>query len=82
MQDDEAVRVGAVQTGADRIRLALMLEGDAIGTGKHTVELRRTGTGPVYANMYFTYFSLEEYIKKAGLEVDFRSKTSAEEIES
>ena len=47
----------------------LVLEGDAIGTGTHAVELRRTGTGPVYANMYFTYFSLEEYIRKAGLEV-------------
>ena len=46
-----------------------VLEGDAVPTGKHTVELRKTGSGPVYANMYLTYFSLEEYIKKAGLEV-------------
>lgn len=46
-----------------------VLTGEAVTTGKHTIELRKKGTGPVYANAYFTYFSLEDFIEKAGLEV-------------
>jgi len=46
-----------------------VLEGDAIASGKHTVELRKTGTGPLYFNAYLSYFSLEDFITSAGLEV-------------
>jgi alpha-2-macroglobulin len=46
-----------------------VLEGDAIATGRHTVELKRKGTGPLYYNGYQTTFTLEDFIKKAGLEV-------------
>ena len=47
----------------------LILEGTALNAGEHTVELRRTGTGPVYFNAYLTNFTLEDPITKAGLEI-------------
>ncbi len=47
----------------------LVLEGDAIGSGEQTVEVRRKGQGPVYVNAYMSYFTLEDYIPKAGLEI-------------
>jgi len=46
-----------------------VLFGDAVESGGHKVELRRKGTGPVYFNAYVTNFTLEDFIKKAGLEV-------------
>ncbi|HEY3964749.1 MAG TPA: MG2 domain-containing protein [Planctomycetaceae bacterium] len=51
-----------------------VLFGDAVETGKHTVELRRQGTGPVYFNAYLTNFTLEDFITKAGLEVKVNRK--------
>jgi len=45
------------------------LEGDAITTGRHTLELKKQGTGPLYFNVYQTNFTLEDFITKAGLEV-------------
>ncbi len=47
----------------------LVLTGDAIESGKHTVEIRKTGTGPLYLNAYLTNFTLEDHITRAGLEV-------------
>ena len=47
----------------------LLLEGDAIESGKHKVELRKQGTGPLYFNAYLTNFTLEDHITRAGLEV-------------
>jgi hypothetical protein len=52
----------------------LVLSGDAIESGKHTVEVRRKGTGPVYFNAYLTNFTLEDYITKAGLEIKVNRK--------
>ena len=46
-----------------------VLEGEAVGDGQHTVELRRRGKGPLYFNAYLTNFTLEDPIAKAGLEV-------------
>ncbi|HBC88810.1 MAG TPA: alpha-2-macroglobulin [Lentisphaeria bacterium] len=46
-----------------------LLEGKNLSTGKHKIEIRKTGRGPIYTNMYFSYFSLEDYIRKAGLEI-------------
>jgi len=46
-----------------------VVAGDVLGTGKHTVELRKRGSGPLYANVYLTVFSKEDFLKKAGLEV-------------
>lgn len=52
----------------------LRLSGDAVETGEHTVELRRKGKGPVYFNAYLTYFSLEDFITRAGLEIKVERK--------
>jgi uncharacterized protein YfaS (alpha-2-macroglobulin family) len=51
-----------------------VLVGDAVDTGKHTVELRRRGSGPVYFNAYLTNFTLEDFITRAGLEVKVNRK--------
>lgn len=47
----------------------LVLEGAAVTTGKHLIEVRRTGRGPVYFNTYLTTFTLEDPITRAGLEI-------------
>lgn len=46
-----------------------VLKGEAVSSGKHTVEIRRKGKGPVYFNAYLTYFTLEDFIKRTGLEI-------------
>ena len=46
-----------------------LLTGEDVADGEHVVELRRRGKGPVYFNAYLTNFTLEDYIKRAGLEV-------------
>ncbi len=51
-----------------------ILEGDAVTTGEHTFEFRKQGTGPLYFNVYQTNFTLEDFIKKAGLEVKVERK--------
>jgi uncharacterized protein YfaS (alpha-2-macroglobulin family) len=51
-----------------------VLFGDDVETGKHTIELRKQGTGPVYFNAYLTNFTLEDFITKAGLEVKVNRK--------
>jgi uncharacterized protein YfaS (alpha-2-macroglobulin family) len=52
----------------------MVLMGDAVESGKHTLELRRKGKGPVYFNAYLTNFTLEDFITKAGLEVKVNRK--------
>src|SRR5207237_5604409 len=52
----------------------LILTGDKVTTGKHTLEIRRKGSGPVYYNAYITFFTLEDHITKAGLEVRVNRK--------
>lgn len=47
----------------------LLLEGRAVESGEHKVEIRRKGKGPVYFNAYLTNFTLEDFIAKAGLEI-------------
>ena len=47
----------------------LLMEGPAVTAGKHEITIRRTGTGPVYANVYSTNFTLEDRITRAGIEV-------------
>jgi uncharacterized protein YfaS (alpha-2-macroglobulin family) len=47
----------------------LLLTGKDVPSGEHTIEVRRQGKGPVYFNAYLTNFTLEDYIRKAGLEV-------------
>ncbi len=47
----------------------VLLEGDAVKTGEHQIEIWRTGKGPVYFNAYLTNFTKEDAITAAGLEV-------------
>jgi len=68
---DGAVKKTARITGDDLFTFdnTFVVEGAALGAGKHTLEIRRSGTGPLYANAALSYFTLEEFITKAGLEV-------------
>ncbi len=52
----------------------LVLNGEDLATGKHTCTIRKHGTGPLYYNAYLSYFSLEDYITKAGLEIKVQRK--------
>jgi uncharacterized protein YfaS (alpha-2-macroglobulin family) len=52
----------------------LVLTGGAVPSGKHTLEVRKKGTGPVYFNAYLTNFTLEDFITRAGLEVKVQRK--------
>ncbi|MCA9041614.1 MAG: alpha-2-macroglobulin, partial [Planctomycetaceae bacterium] len=45
------------------------LEGVNLKTGKHTLELRKTGSGPLYYNAYVKTFSKEDFIEAAGFEI-------------
>jgi uncharacterized protein YfaS (alpha-2-macroglobulin family) len=53
---------------------SLVIEGADLTTGEHTVELRKLGASPLYANAYLTIFSQEDMIPAAGLEVKARRK--------
>jgi uncharacterized protein YfaS (alpha-2-macroglobulin family) len=52
----------------------LLLTGKEVETGKHVVEVKRKGTGPVYFNAYQTNFTLEDFITRAGLEIKVNRK--------
>ena len=47
----------------------LLLTGDALSAGRHTVEIRKQGSAPIYFNGYLTNFTLENDIRAAGLEL-------------
>ncbi len=47
----------------------LVVEGKALSPGKHTLEFVKKGKGPLYFNAYLTYFTLEDPITAAGLEI-------------
>jgi uncharacterized protein YfaS (alpha-2-macroglobulin family) len=46
-----------------------VLAGDALEAGRHTIELRKRGSGPLYWNGYLTNFTLEDDIPAAGLDL-------------
>jgi hypothetical protein len=52
----------------------LVLLGEKVTTGKHTVELKKEGKGPLYFNAYLTNFTLEDHITRAGLEIKVNRK--------
>ena len=52
----------------------VVLEGDDLKDGDHTLTLRRRGTGPVYFNAYLENFTLEDPIRAAGLEIKVQRK--------
>jgi uncharacterized protein YfaS (alpha-2-macroglobulin family) len=47
----------------------IVVSGAELADGDHVVELRRSGEGSLYANAYLEVFSLEDFLRKAGLEV-------------
>jgi uncharacterized protein YfaS (alpha-2-macroglobulin family) len=47
----------------------IVLTGEQVTSGEHQLEVRRTGTGPVYFSAYLTNFTLEDHITAAGLEI-------------
>ena len=49
------------------------VDAGALATGKHEIELKRTGKGALYANAYLEVFSLEDFLPKAGLEVNAKA---------
>ncbi len=52
----------------------LKLNEDLLISGKHKVKIIKKGSSPLYVNSYLTYFSLEKFIKSAGLEVKVKRK--------
>ncbi len=73
----DGIRKKSVTINADNLFSfdnTLILEGQALNAGDHTVELRRQGAGPVYFNAYLTNFTLEDPITKAGLEIKVQRK--------
>jgi alpha-2-macroglobulin len=54
----------------------VVLTGEAVTTGPHAVELRKSGKGTLYANAYLEVFTLEDKLRAAGLEVKVQRKVS------
>ena len=52
----------------------MVLIGDDVTSGHHKIEFAKSGAGPLYFNAYVTNFTLEDPIKKAGLEVRVQRK--------
>ncbi|MGC4005359.1 MAG: hypothetical protein QM811_20460 [Pirellulales bacterium] len=63
-------------TAADLFTMdnTFVLEGKDVTGGKHVLELKKSGKGPLYYNAYVTNFTLEDRIAKAGLEVKVNRK--------
>jgi uncharacterized protein YfaS (alpha-2-macroglobulin family) len=53
---------------------SLVLQGEAVKSGDHRIELRRKGKGPVYFSAYLTNFTKEDRITAAGLEIKVQRK--------
>lgn len=53
---------------------SLVLTGDELVAGEHTVEIRKQGESPVYFSGYLTNFTLEDHITAAGLELKVQRK--------
>ncbi len=53
---------------------ALVVEGQALASGSHTVSFLKQGKGPLYYNAYLTNFTLEDPITHAGLEIKIDRK--------
>jgi uncharacterized protein YfaS (alpha-2-macroglobulin family) len=65
-------RIGSIQFTPENlfdVDNSIVLQGSAIPSGTQQLEIRRTGGGNIYWNVYSTNFTLEEEIEPAGLEV-------------
>lgn len=47
----------------------VVLQGKHLSGGTHTIRIEKTGKGSLYYNAYLQYFTLEDNIKRAGLEI-------------
>jgi uncharacterized protein YfaS (alpha-2-macroglobulin family) len=54
----------------------ISLEGEAVKTGQHEIELAKTGRGTLYSNVYLEVFTLEDKLRAAGLEVKVERRVS------
>ena len=48
---------------------SVVIAGEDLATGKHEVELKKSGKGTLYANAYLEVFTLADRLRAAGLEV-------------
>ena len=53
---------------------AVVVDGADVVAGKHAIEIRRRGRGPVYFNTWLSYFTTEDFITRAGLEIKVQRK--------
>ncbi len=54
----------------------VILTGEEVTTGKHDIELKKSGKGTLYANAYLEVFTLEDKLRAAGLEVKVQRRIS------
>jgi uncharacterized protein YfaS (alpha-2-macroglobulin family) len=47
----------------------LVLKSNELDSGKHKVKIKKKGKGNLYFNAYLSYFTLENFIHKTGLEI-------------
>ncbi len=52
----------------------LLVTGEELKSGIHNIEIIKSGEGPLYYNAYLDYFSLEDPITAAGLEIKVNRK--------
>jgi uncharacterized protein YfaS (alpha-2-macroglobulin family) len=65
-------RLGSVRFTPETMFTAettIQISGNALPSGEHALEIRRSGSGPLYFNAYLTNFTLEDEIAASGLEV-------------
>jgi alpha-2-macroglobulin len=48
---------------------SIRILGKDLTSGKHKVEIRKEGKGTIYFNTYVSYFTMEDFIKSAGLDL-------------
>lgn len=53
---------------------SFVVAGADLTAGRHTLELHKSGGGPLYYNAYLTNFTTEDFITKTGLEVKVERK--------
>ncbi|MBU1599017.1 alpha-2-macroglobulin, partial [bacterium] len=51
-----------------------VLLGDAVESGEQKIEIKKKGKGALYFNAYLSYFTLEDFIGSAGLEIKVSRK--------
>jgi uncharacterized protein YfaS (alpha-2-macroglobulin family) len=51
-----------------------VLDGAAVTSGRHTLTLVKSGTGPLYFNAFLDYFTREGFVTAAGLEIRVQRK--------